>query len=256
MGEKRLDFDAPLLSVRRIASKNEPREKTVQNPGFIPFTWELTPGRPKGLSQDPIFVEDDDGGASVDGVETFSCKDSSFFDCSVSGFSGEYDDVEDLRSSDKDAEACEFMMGRFLTAAKAMATGPLEISSSKEKEKEGNVKYRRLPVPLPYQHRPDFVSKIAYDRGELERCTDEEEEEDYVGGTHFSRACGLIPRFCLKSSFLLLNPIPGMKVRSHLPLNSQIKVSNNGSLAQAADEVKFYHKRLNFGSYSFVIDWF
>lgn len=72
MEEKQLDFNQPLLSVRRysstVASETENKRKTenslarlpplppykselksgpVRNPGTVPFVWEQTPGRPK-----------------------------------------------------------------------------------------------------------------------------------------------------------------------------------------------------------------
>ncbi|TKY66761.1 dentin sialophosphoprotein isoform X1 [Spatholobus suberectus] len=72
MEEKQLDFNQPLLSVRRISStvasendnkskpdkslpklpplpfyKSELKSGPVSNPGTVPFVWEKTPGRPK-----------------------------------------------------------------------------------------------------------------------------------------------------------------------------------------------------------------
>lgn len=226
MGEKRLDFDAPLISVRRIAAKTEPRAKTVANPGVIPFRWEQSPGKPKGspssrlssASKLPTEADED---------ELLSCNDSSL-DCSVSdcSWSSGTDD------GSKDPEVRDFMIGRFLPAAKAMATGPLQTSALKEPrqiEKAADGIYRRSPVPLPYQHRAK----------EAERYGDEDDEEaNYWDSSDFPRSCGLIPRLCMKSSFLMLNPVPWMKVRSQLPARSSLNDSDHGSSGQASDEVK------------------
>lgn len=240
MGEKRLDFSAPLLSVRRHAAKADRRPRSVGSPGLVPFTWEQTPGRPKDLKPppgrpEPKRAEEERGY----GAETFSRNDDSSLDCSDSGCSGgSSDDAERSESFSKDPEVREFMMGRFLPAAKAMATGPLETAASKVpcSSRVRDVNYRRSPVPLPYQHRPDFILKSVYDhvQGKNVSYDDDENEED----SNFSRACGLIPRFCSKSSFLLLNPVLGLKVQGYLPPRSQISsVSDHGSVEHTEDEV-------------------
>jgi hypothetical protein len=78
----------------------------------------------------------------------------------------------------------------------------------------GDDRMRRAPVQLPYQHLPPNYLSCAYPRREEHEEDDKEDDDDYdVHSTRgFSaKGCGLLPGLCVKTSLLLLNPIPAMK---------------------------------------------
>ncbi|KAJ6821841.1 uncharacterized protein M6B38_130690 [Iris pallida] len=180
---RRLDLDAPLLSVRRIPSRPA-AAGPVGTPGLVPFTWEQAPGLPKPPP----------GPASPDPIREAGHGDD---DDELSDALSPVDDPSEpspdtLRRFRKDPQLGELMMGRFLAAAKAVATGPLQGSSRKAGRDGGyGCGRERKRVPLPFQHQPEFVSKNGGGRVD---CDD----GDGVGGRHFLMACRQIPR-----SFLL-----------------------------------------------------
>ncbi|PIA42183.1 hypothetical protein AQUCO_02100209v1 [Aquilegia coerulea] len=159
----------------------------------------------------------------ADALDTLSRTESSFFNCSVSGISG-LDDTNVKRSgtSSTDRQTRDFMMDRFLPAAKAMASDTPQHASWRQpvpREQPIMVKKvvdanRRPPV---YHYRgniPQYVEETIDDESE-------DEDDDYGDARNSSaKACGLLPKFCLKNSFCLLNPVPGVKIRSRAPYPS------------------------------------
>lgn len=181
-----------------------------------------------------------------DAVETLSRTESFFMNCSLSGLSGIPDAVVPSGSFFTDPQVRDLMMDRFLPAAKAMTTGSPQCPPRKPArvvERVENSEHRLRRVPLPYQHRPNFVARYPHDEIESSDCDDD--VNNYEGSGHFtSKACGLLPRLCMKSSFCLLNPMPGMKVggrqRRLRPSTSRKNSSvlpNNGPLSQAENEL-------------------
>nr|CAD1823747.1 unnamed protein product [Ananas comosus var. bracteatus] len=319
MEDKRLDFDAPLLSVRRFSGSGTAAESTaaaaasngvrrsplptymselksgpVRNPGVVPFVWEQRPGQPKDgpgaaaaaaaaarppaaprpppaklgssvrtrrhpplapptpppdaeaatASPEPPESsahkkdgdgdgdgdsggdDDDDDDVFSDARDTLSRTESFFMNCSMSGLSGMPHSSSDppRESFAKDPLARDFMMGRFLPAAQAVASGSPQYTFRKAanpKQPERVVTRdhrRRPPVPLPFQHTPNYNSNL--------------------------HGCGFLPKFCLKSSLCLLNPVPALKVRGRPPpppharrsAGPSIRSSHNATLSQAGDE--------------------
>lgn len=105
MEEKKLNLNAPILSVRKLSIKNELRAKNMRNKEFnIPFTWEQKPGRAK-----------DRNTVTIDEEEEEQESDESLFNCSVS------DEKEFDVPFPKKEEVQEFIIDRFIPAAKAMS---------------------------------------------------------------------------------------------------------------------------------------
>ncbi|XP_008789380.2 uncharacterized protein LOC103706890 [Phoenix dactylifera] len=198
--------------------------------------------------------DDDEDEAFSDALDTLSRTESFFMNCSVSGLSGIPESAMPSGSFSTDPQVRDFMMGRFLPAAQAMATGSPQYTFRKAAslareppmrpaERFVSGDHRRL-LPLPYQKRPNFGLQYAQKHGEGDSYDDEEEAEDCDETDHLpSKACGLLPRLCLKSSFCLLNPVPGMKVRGRLPAppgrrigGPRIKTFHHGSFGQDGDE--------------------
>lgn len=209
------------------------------------------PGLPADRRHDE---NDDEDEVFSDALDTLSRSESFFMNCSVSGLSGIPESAKASGSFSTDPQVRDFMMGRFLPAAQAVATGSPQYTfrraataarghPTRPPERAVSGENRR-PLPRPYQQRPNFVLQYAQEHVEGDSCDDEEDEEDYGETDRLpSKACGLLPRFCLKSSFWLLNPVPGMKVRGRLPSpygrrirSPQSKTFHHGSIGQAGDE--------------------
>lgn len=146
----------------------------------------------------------------LDALDSFSRSESFFLNCSVSGLSGV--DGSDMRLSgrfSRDPPARDFMMGRFLPAAQAMASeAPLHFirkqSVAKDLPKHPIKKAavgdenRRLEVL-----KPNVLPMTQVGVGE-----ESEDDDNYENETSTTKVCGLFPRFCL------LNPVPGMRIQT------------------------------------------
>ncbi|KAJ3685143.1 hypothetical protein LUZ61_014307 [Rhynchospora tenuis] len=195
-----------------------------------------------------------------DALDTLSRTESFFMNCSVSGLSempvGPTNQSPLPGGCDPDAR--DFMIGRFLPAAQAVATGSpqytfrkapgpgRELPRSPQTIVGGgmNPGPRRVPVPLPYQHQPKYENNFEEEEDDDD---DEEDEEDFEESRRFqAKGCGFLPSFCMKGSFLMMNPVPGMKGRvkavpsrggagrrTGSPL---IRSSNNGPDSKRSDE--------------------
>ncbi|RLN25360.1 uncharacterized protein C2845_PM07G23640 [Panicum miliaceum] len=164
-----------------------------------------------------------------DALDTLSRTESFAMNCSVSGLSGAVDS-----GPGAGPEARGLMMDRFLPAAQAVAVGSPQYTfrkaggtsnsgcdhaharaaAAKASAGSGDDRMRRAPVQLPYQHLPPNYLSCAYPRCEEHEEEDEEDDDDYdVHSTRgFSaKGCGLLPGLCVKTSLLLLNPMPAMK---------------------------------------------
>ncbi|KAK8971378.1 hypothetical protein KSP40_PGU021672 [Platanthera guangdongensis] len=176
--------------------------------------------------------------------ETLSCTESFFMNCSVSGIS---DVVEVSGTISTDPPARTLMMERFLPAAQAMADSstqcpPRKPSKMGNRFENGEHELRRSPQP--YQHLPNFVARYPCHEIDSVEGDDDEYDNNFEVNEHFtSKACGLLPRLCLKSSFCLLNPISGMKVgcRRPIPRATSHKIysimQSNIPLSEAKDEL-------------------
>lgn len=248
MEEKHLDFNQPLLTVRRLSLTSEIQERRkpdnsapklpplpfyrselksgpVSSPGTVPFIWERAPGRPKnqaviafpnhaprippGRTQIPkqqdsdsdavVFPEssscsENDDESYLDALDAFSRSESFFIDSPVSS-----------RRCSSDQQDLDFIMGRFLPAAKAVASEalparkphvpqeqprPIRLAVNEEKKVADNNRV------------PSSKDVIEVDGGEIE------EDDDYVYDDSPAKLCGLLPRFCV------LNPVPGLKMQT------------------------------------------
>ncbi|XP_062221989.1 uncharacterized protein LOC133921214 [Phragmites australis] len=161
-----------------------------------------------------------------DALDTLSRTESFTVNCSVSGLSGVPDPVPGTEPG-----ARGFMMDRFLPAAQAVAVdspqytfrkagatgnsgrGHARAAAVKVSAGNGDDRMRRAPVQLPYQHLPPNYLSCTYPRRE-EHEEEEEDDDDYdVHSTRgfSSKGCGMLPGLCVKTSLLLLNPVPTIK---------------------------------------------
>ena len=153
---------------------------------------------------------DDENVAYVNAREKVS-RTESFFNCSVSGVSGL--DGSGSFEAFSDPQSRDFMMARFLPAAKAVASETPHFVSrrhpvAREQEQPG-IKTVTLKESPRYESVPDPL-----------RCTNGEENDDDKEEPDRAedlsvKLCGLMPRFCM------MNPIPGM--RDHVEVISSAR---------------------------------
>ncbi|KAF8026367.1 hypothetical protein BT93_F2993 [Corymbia citriodora subsp. variegata] len=188
--------------------------------------------------------EDDDEDAYSDAVETLSSAESLSFSVnySVSGLSGADGPVVKRSGTfSVDSQTRDFMMNRFLPAARAMALEPPQYSSRKQPattEQTRDVKKLIFSEsrPPPKQYSMEIVQYYRQDTRE-EESSDEndvkgEENNDY--GSVSAKGCGLLPRLCL------LNPIPGMKPRAASPISfmSRMKGASKDGYTRSKSQPK------------------
>ncbi|KAG7593271.1 hypothetical protein ISN45_Aa01g020790 [Arabidopsis thaliana x Arabidopsis arenosa] len=309
MEERKLNFNVPLLSTRRMqktAAVSVRRNKSnnftdfdsktsecppvpvlvpddeVTEPASVPFTWEQAPGRLKGngfrpqvcvLTQekDQVFIpclppgkavdgnmtrlqsskgkqveesDDDEDDVFSDALDTLSPKDSFSFNNSISGVS-EYGGVETKKPLD--AQSRDFMMSRFLPAAKAMTVEQPHYASSRKPSTfmpEPMIQMREL-VPGDKQQTPNRYDESYYyhqdiddDEGGADDKDDEVSEYAYLS----KKGCGMLPQLCFKDSIGMLNTVSGFKAKHNSPITSpshdQVKSSKVAQLKYRFQSVK------------------
>ncbi|XP_047056305.1 uncharacterized protein LOC124662520 [Lolium rigidum] len=180
-------------------------------------------------NQDEDAAGDDEERFS-DAQDTLSRTESFTVNCSVSGLSGAPPDRPGPAAgaaAPPDPDARGFMMDRFLPAAQAVAVGSPQYtfrkagagSSAREHAHASwraggdDDRARRTPVQLPYQHLPPNYLSCNYPRREDPVEEEDDDDCDDVQSTRgfASKGCGLLPGLCVKTSLLLLNPVPAMK---------------------------------------------
>lgn len=188
---------------------------------------------------DVLRDEEEDAGGDdeerfSDALDTLSRTESFTVNCSVSGLSGVPDRPAGAAAAVTTGPGARgFMMDRFLPAAQAVAVGSPQYtfrkagatgSSAREHAHAAAAaswrtggdddRARRTPVQLPYQHLPPNYLSCDYPRREEHVEEEEEDEDDYDERStrgFASKGCGLLPGLCVKTSLLLLNPMPTMK---------------------------------------------
>lgn len=162
--------------------------------------------------------------AYVDALDTLSRSESFFLNCSVSGVSGL--DGPDLKASgtfSTDLHTRDFMMGRFLPAAKAMASETPQCSTRKQPVAREQPRQTKKVVHVEKQgqfnqysaaNRPHYAQGNGVEESE-------DEGDDYEGPDNsLLKVCGFLPRLCLQNSFCRLNPVLGIRKQVQLPISS------------------------------------
>ncbi|CAN1327440.1 hypothetical protein LINPERPRIM_LOCUS34163 [Linum perenne] len=309
--ERKLNLNAPLLSVRRysspiraaqvtkettnaedskfdrryslpsfkIADCSSLEQQQVTEPVAVPFHWEQIPGRRKdggsgngggssrfpvrwvpgivknqedksldrmngevstgvkseGIDDDVDGEEDDD--KYSDALESLSAMGSCSMKCSVSGVSSS--DCLVVKPSGtfaSDPQTRDFMMSRFLPAAKAMTLEQPQYSAKKQQHVVVVEQQSRQIVVKAAVNRPESAI-VPYHPKEVEQEDSEEDcdDDEYEESVNLPmKACGLFPRLCFKNSICLFSPVPGMKVKSLPSFSSSSGKSNKPSKAASS----------------------
>lgn len=169
-------------------------------------------------------LNSDDDDVYSDALDTLSPTDSISMNCSASGVSGfDVPVVKPSGTFSKDQQTRDFMMSRFLPAAKAMALEPAHHASRKQPVVVEQLRQITKVVhgnrtPPPSKSQSIIISNYGQD---IEEKESEDENDGYEGpGNISTKACGWFPRLCFKNSLGLLNPIPGLKLRTQASMSS------------------------------------
>ncbi|XP_057506219.1 uncharacterized protein LOC130789467 [Actinidia eriantha] len=195
--------------------------------------------------QDKDSSDSGDGDeAYQDALDTLSGTESFFLNCSISGLSGlDGPEVKPSGTFSMDPQTRDFMMGRFLPAAKAMASETPQYASRKQpvvKEQPRQLRQIINGDKRPPLHRPRAYNLPNFLENNKEEESDDEDDDFDEPGNLSTKACGLLPKFCLKGSLCLLNPVPGMSVRTRVPMSranrTQARSASAGSCQETENE--------------------
>ncbi|KAL9261387.1 hypothetical protein AKJ16_DCAP03983 [Drosera capensis] len=157
------------------------------------------------MDQENMSTAEDGDSSYVDALDTLSRTESAFMNSTVSGASGADGFYIKPSGSFTDPNARDFMMGRFLPAAQAVALEMPQFGSRKQHVVKEEPKLQKKAI------RWDLLSTVYIpctpDKMEEEDdISDDSEEDERTGTKNWSgKGCGLLPRFCL------LNPVPGIR---------------------------------------------
>ncbi|ESQ39723.1 hypothetical protein EUTSA_v10000904mg [Eutrema salsugineum] len=238
MEEKKLNLDAPFLSVRRIptkpeiSSESENTKKTtttrrrkvkdscketehetlvrllqddqsfdhVMEPSLVPFLWEQIPGKPKDHH---TLIEESD---LIKALEMVSSTASFSVNCSIDGVSDELEKNDDRSSNvsrdDVILEYRDLIMSRFLPAAQAIALKQKKESSLDQEEIRKKKKKRSITLQRVSMAINQGLNNDEYDHNHVDGVNKTDYSDDSKTGMF-----GFLPRFCSKSSLDVLNPV-------------------------------------------------
>lgn len=182
----------------------------------------------------------------MDALNELSRTESFFLNCSVSGLSGlDEPEAKPSGTSLTDPQARDFMIDRFLPAAKAMASEKTLETPHYAPRKQPAVQEqpRQLTKVVNGDKRPQlrYGPSFALRYSQFHDNYEEKSDDDscYDGNLPY-KVCGLLPRFCLKSSFCLMNPVPGMSARTRVPMSPasrpQTRSSSTASCSGSENE--------------------
>ncbi|KAL2466658.1 Protein of unknown function (DUF688) [Abeliophyllum distichum] len=190
--------------------------------------------------------------AYVDALDTFSSSESIFLNCSTSGLSGSDElDVKPFGTFSTNPFTRDFMMDRFLPAAKAMSSDTPQFAPKKQpivQEKPRQIKKIVNQDKPSMKHGPSLVKHYLQFQDNDE---EEESDDDHDQRGNLPAVCGLLPRFCIKRSFCLINPLTALSMRTRLPKASVNKLQGRSSAAGSFSE-RYKESRCNFSDQNSV----
>ncbi|XVF27488.1 hypothetical protein REPUB_Repub14bG0111700 [Reevesia pubescens] len=232
----------PRLPPGRVSDViNYPVEKDIENQNVVrpqTETYSMNDHVTKldcsneGMNEKCISESENDDDVYSDALDTLPPTDSFSMNCSISGLSGSEGPVSKPSGTfSTDPQTRDFMMSRFLPAAKAMTLVTPQYASRKQsmapehpKEVRKVVVWDRKPPVNQYES----IVIPHYNQDVHEEVTEDEYDDNEDSGNLSRTACGLLPRLCFKNSMCLLNPVPGLKVRSHSSMSSTREVAKPG----------------------------
>lgn len=194
--EKKLNFNQPILSVRRNSPSKivdqrrtnnvlptihslrplepEPKSDPIKNTGAVPFQWEQSPGRPK----EEILAQCRDPEA-VPGATRFLDETSR--------------DTSEQSRSCSEYEDC---------------SSEAVVEQQQQREQRRKVVNQERPILL--RCRPNFDKRNLHYNEKEEKEGSSEHDQTVI------TVCCLLPRSCLKSAVCSLNPVPAVSAMNRV----------------------------------------
>ncbi|KAJ6886036.1 hypothetical protein NC651_026647 [Populus alba x Populus x berolinensis] len=217
-----------VLDLVKHHSETKPKDQSVSMPKIKAYSSDDRVNKlncsGEGANEKAGLDSDNDDDVYSDALQTLSPTDSISMNCSATGLSGF--DVQLVKPSGTfttDQQTRDFMMSRFLPAAKAMALEPAHYSSRKqpiviEQSRQITKVVHENRTPPPNKSQSFIIPHYGQD---IEEKESEDECEGYGNfGDISTKACGWFPRLCFKNSLGLLNPIPGLKLGTQASMSS------------------------------------
>ncbi|XP_010469391.1 PREDICTED: uncharacterized protein LOC104749449 [Camelina sativa] len=264
MAENKLNFDAPLLSTRRMKKsavsvrRNMPKQlhdvdsKTseslsvsvlvqedmgldqVSESSSVPLKSPLESLECKHVEEEES--EDDDDDVFSDALDTLSLKHS---------INGVGEGAKPPMMPSEDPQPRAFMLDRFLPAAKSMTVEqptqyawkrqPLPLMSEPMRQIRDIVPAENHATPKRYESvvSPSYYQGIDYDE-DSEEDSDDDEVSEYLS----KRGCGMMsPQVCFKNSLGMLSSVHGLKEKPYSS-HDQVKSSKVAQLKSRFQSVK------------------
>lgn len=159
--------------------------------------------------------------AYSDAVDTLSLKESQSLKYSVSGLSGyQSSGVRPSGTFCVDEQTRDFMMNRFLPAAKAAVIETPQYVTKKSLALNEPPKYVRKAVSGEIKPLHKVYTSVVlpyHDQYRDESASEDDNRESRIPVKKPGKVWGILPKFCVKRSLCLLNPLPVMKSRTRLP---------------------------------------
>ncbi|XP_068321610.1 uncharacterized protein [Pyrus communis] len=181
------------------------------------------------MNQRGASESEDEDDIYSDALETISPTKSFSLNCSASCRSQSHGaDAKSSIASAVDPQTRDFLMNRFLPAAKAMAletphAAKKQHTAAPEQPRQITRVIREDTRPLPKEQRSQM--ELQHRQYEEEEESEGEDDEYDASGSVSAKGCGLFPRLCLRNSLCLLGPIPGMKVKTRALTSSSSGVA-------------------------------
>nr|GMD91530.1 uncharacterized protein LOC109168038 isoform X1 [Ipomoea batatas] len=226
--EKKLKLNQPILSVRRSGKddklkiddssslhsvpqsalyRSESKLDPVRSPGVVPFVWEESPGKPK----DGVKLENDTTGRPrvvprlPHGRIMAKTNNQQCFDSEIS------EDEAYAESSKSKVFFVDCKSGSF--------KGSDEPGRTSSETRDFMIVVHELPRLRKNVAKADRPPRLQLEPSGGWHCYQSHdcEDEEHKHETLFpAKACGVVPRLCVRSSIFIMNPVPAMSVQTRV----------------------------------------
>jgi len=226
MEEKQLNFNQPLLSVRRfsstVANEADRRSKTddslthyqselksvpVRNAGTVPFVWEKVPGKPKDETklQTQSVTESRTGSSFSSNSQRVASLDKRVPKYSKDGnMEKESSYSDDGDESYKDAFDTLSRSESFFTSCSFSGLSGWEEQEAQSYGSFSSDHLQARDFMIGYVSKKELVGQEQQKQKKREVNVESDECNEYEKSN--TTSCGLFPRFCI------LNPMPGLRM--------------------------------------------
>ncbi|XP_041026488.1 uncharacterized protein LOC121266746 isoform X2 [Juglans microcarpa x Juglans regia] len=206
---------ARFMNITKLPSEKECGNTNSLWGQIVPYTSTDKECSREGINEKGGLGLEDNDDVYSDAHDTLSPTNSFSMNYSASGLSGsDGPDVKPSGTFSTDPQTLDFMMSRFLPAARAMTLEPPRYASRKQGASlEQPRKVNRVASEDRWHLLNQNGSNIIplYGQNEDE---EESEDDDDEYGNNSAKGCGPFPGLWFKNSLCLLSPMPGMKVRT------------------------------------------